>query len=582
MSSRRGVWAFVLVITLVGACVFAAAIALRGPSHAHATASQSVLVWNVPSDLVEGEPPRRLFGYGWLRRVNPTVLDAVRTLDRAANDHHVEALVLHIDGVDWGWAKLAEVRDAMLRVPSAGKPVYAVIGAGGDAEYFLASAADLVAVPPPRALQVDGLMASALFFKGHVRQARHSPELRARGQVQVGGRELHAQRDVAESAREALSAVLDDLFAVLVDSLASARRLDRDRVRASDRRRAVHADARARAALVDTLALRGADRLAGARCSRAAATTSRRCRSRATREREPSHTSQRYVVAAGTMSTGQEPLRADGRPDPGLGDAVATLRDADERPSIKAVRAAHRQPGRRRARLGRDLARGRAAERPQAGDRQHVGPRRLGRLLHRGRPPTSIVAQPGTITGSIGVFAGKFNLLGLYRKLGLNVETVSRGRNAEMMSSFRDFDADEAARFQAQVDTTYQLFLRRVSAGRRIGLAEADSVARGRIWSGRAAIGEGLADTLGGIATACQIALERARLTSDEAIDVEEYPRPSHTFLDRMLQAWMSEEGPSDDASAQGMTPVFRAWLVSASFPAGRMMTVLPWSITVR
>src|SRR5947207_15001165 len=107
MSARRGVWAIVLLITLVGVAVFAAALALHGPRPQ--AESPTVLVWNVPETLVEGEPPHRLFGYGWLRRMRPTVLDAVRSLDRAATDHHVRALVLHIDGLDWGWGKLSEV-----------------------------------------------------------------------------------------------------------------------------------------------------------------------------------------------------------------------------------------------------------------------------------------------------------------------------------------------------------------------------------------------------------------------------------------------------------------------------------------
>src|SRR5262249_34923306 len=99
MSTRRGVWAIVLLITLVGVAVFAAALALHGPRVS--PAMPTVLVWNVPEDLVEGEPPHHLFGYGWLRRSRPTVLDAVRSLDRAATDRRVRALVLHIDGLSW-------------------------------------------------------------------------------------------------------------------------------------------------------------------------------------------------------------------------------------------------------------------------------------------------------------------------------------------------------------------------------------------------------------------------------------------------------------------------------------------------
>src|SRR5437867_12351971 len=154
MSARRGVWAIVLLLTVVGAAGFAAALALRGPRPS--AASPVVLVWNVPDELVEGEPPHRLFGYGWFRHLHPTVLDVVRTLDRAATDRRVRALVLHIAGVDWGWGKLSEIRDAVARMRKFHKPVYVVVEDGGDAEYFLASAASVVAVPPASLLPLAG------------------------------------------------------------------------------------------------------------------------------------------------------------------------------------------------------------------------------------------------------------------------------------------------------------------------------------------------------------------------------------------------------------------------------------------
>src|SRR5258705_4343469 len=163
MSARRGVWAIVLLLTLVGAAVFWAALALQGPRPR--PAAPVVLVWDVPETIIEGEPPRRLFGYGWLRRTRPTVLDAVRALDRAAVDHRVKAIVLHIDGLDWGWAKLSEIRDAVTRERKFGKPLCSVVVTGGDAEYFLASAANVVAVPPAPLLPNDRVMAPARFFQ---------------------------------------------------------------------------------------------------------------------------------------------------------------------------------------------------------------------------------------------------------------------------------------------------------------------------------------------------------------------------------------------------------------------------------
>jgi protease IV len=222
MSARRSVWIFVLVITLVGGAVFTAALALRGPRPR--AVAPAVLVWNVPETLVEGAPPRHLFGYGWLRRTQPTVLDVVRTLDRAAADRRVKAIVLHIDGLDWGWGKLSEVRDALSRVRKLGKPVYAAVESGGDAEYFLASAANVVSVPPAGVLYVDGLMASAMFFKGTLDKLDIHPNYAHAGEFKSAA-EAYTRTGMSAPAREALDGLLDGLFSVLGDSLASARRL---------------------------------------------------------------------------------------------------------------------------------------------------------------------------------------------------------------------------------------------------------------------------------------------------------------------------------------------------------------------
>ena len=579
MSSRRGVWAFVLIISLVGAAVFSAALALRGPRPR--PAAPAVLVWDVPSTLVEGEPPHRLFGYGWFRRSHPTVFDAVRTLDRAATDDHVKALVLHIDGLDWGWAKLSEVRDAVARVRRFGKPVYAVVEGGGDAEYFLASAADLVAVPPASVLWLDGLAASAMFYKGTLDKLDIHANYAHAGKFKSAA-EAYTRTDMSEPAREALTSLLDDLFSVLVDSLAVSRHLEADSVRRLIDEGPFPAAVARAAGLVDTVAYaEQIDSLAIDATGDDLETMSfTRYNSRA--PWGDSHVA--YVSAVGTISSGSSRYEPMGGAILGAETLCETLRDLRDDHSIKAVVLRIDSPG------GETQASDEIWHAVDALNARKPVIVSMSDLAASGgyyiaAAATRIVAQPGTLTGSIGVFGGKLNLLGLYQKLGLNVETVSRGRNAQMLSSVRDFDEAEGAHFQAQIDSSYQLFLRRVSAGRSLSLIDADSVARGRVWSGEAARTRGLVDTLGGIRTACRIALARAGSPLDHPLNVEEYPRAGHTFMDRLLETWMrDEDSESSEAAlmARSFTPVMRAWLTAATFPAGRVLAVLPWSITIR
>ena len=194
-------------------------------------------------------------------------------------------------------------------------------------------------------------------------------------------------------------------------------------------------------------------------------------------------------------------------------------------------------------------------------------------------PADSIVAEPGTLTGSIGAFGGKLNMLGLYRKLGLNVETVSRGRHAEMFSPFRDFSPEESERFQAQMDEVYRVFLSRVSEGRRRPESEIDSVGQGRVWTGLSARRHGLVDALGGLPSAFAMARARAGIEKDEPLTVEVYPRVERPLFQRLFAEMLADE---EALAVVALPPVVRAWLAAATFPSGVALTLMPWSIEVR
>ena len=159
----------------------------------------------------------------------------------------------------------------------------------------------------------------------------------------------------------------------------------------------------------------------------------------------------------------------------------------------------------------------------------------------------AIVAEPGTITGSIGVFGGKLNLLGLYQKLGLNVETVSRGRHAEMMSPFRDFTPEEAADSRRSWTSSTGSSSGVSRRGAALSAAVVDSVGQGRVWSGAAARRLGLVDSLGGVQTAIGIARQRAHLPADADVPVVIYPHPHRPFFQRFVEDALDQD--QDQAS---------------------------------
>jgi protease-4 len=192
----------------------------------------------------------------------------------------------------------------------------------------------------------------------------------------------------------------------------------------------------------------------------------------------------------------------------------------------------------------------------------------------------SIVAMPGTLTGSIGIYGGKFNILGTFEKLGLSVETVSRGAHAEMFSPYRDFTPEEAARFQQNLEEFYRGFVARVARGRRLPEAEVDSLGAGRVWTGVAARRLGLVDRLGGIATALEMARAAAGLPADEELAVERFPRVRRTLLERWVEEFVLRD---EDAEAwMALPPMLRAWATVASLPAGEPLAIMPFQVDVR
>ena len=146
------------------------------------------------------------------------------------------------------------------------------------------------------------------------------------------------------------------------------------------------------------------------------------------------------------------------------------------------------------------------------------------------RPRTSIVAQPGTLTGSIGVVTGKFVLKGTMDKLGIGTDVVTDGHSAGLYSPFRPFSPEERGRLEDQMQAVYDLFVSRVAEGRGQSTAAVDAVAQGRVWTGRQARERGLVDELGGLDRAIEIAKERAKLDPKQGVELVVYPQKQSVY----------------------------------------------------
>lgn len=583
MTSRSRVLLVILVVLLAGVVMVIGAMRMRGASSPVAT--RRVLTFDVPSSLEEDEPEVDLFSPGSWRRSRLTLFDVLETLHHAADDPQVKALVLHIDGIDWGWAKVAEVRDALGEFRRSGKPVYASLESGGEPEFFLASGADHIAMPPASDLQMNGLTASALFLRGTFDKIGVRPNFLHVGKYKSAV-ESFTRTDLSEPAREALGAVLGDTYRLLTDSLARARRSTPDSIRAWMDRGPWSAEEAVGLGLVDTL-LDGADvdslvvhRTRGATPLKLTRYADRQIGSRSPLSRVA------LVTATGTITSGKSRL-SGGERLMGAETIIEALRRARTRSSIRAIVLRIDSPGGDATasdEIWHEVVRCRRVK-PVVVSMSDVAASG-GYYIAAGAD--TLVADPGTITGSIGIFGGKFNIRGLYEKLGLSIETMSTGPHAEMYSPFRDFTDDEARLYQDHLQKSYERFLERVAIGRRRPTAWVDSVGQGRIWSGAAASELGLVDELGGLRTALAIARTRAGIEDDEEFAVERLPSRDEGYFGRFLRDFWNP----DDASVLGravsltrLDPLLDPLKVlgqAAVLGNGAALAIMPYTIVIR
>ena len=579
MSSRRGALLLVLSIVVVGTIALAAAYALRRPLRSGGDGQ--VLVFDVPSQIEEGLPTYSAWSLGALRADRHTLTDLTLALREAADDDDVHGLILHIDGLDWGWARIAEFRDAVAIFRRSGKPVLATMTGGGEPEYLLASAADKISMPAVAHLQLDGLTASAMFLRGAYDKLGIRPNFAHVGQFKSAV-EQYTRETMSEPARAALDTLLGDQYGQLVDSLASSRGLSAEAMRLLIDEGPFLTSQAYELGLVDTLLDESAaESLLLHREGRGYTTYSlQHYADDLSGPAVGDHIA--LVVASGAIVPGKSRETPFQGSELGSETVIAALREARSRSSVKAVVLRVDSPGGSADAsddIWQEVRRVRAVKPVVVSMSDYAASG--GYYIACGADV--IVAQPATLTGSIGVFGGKLNVLGLYRKLGLNIETVSRGRHAQMLSPFRDFTPEEAERYQVQLDDFYRVFLGRVAEGRGMTPAAVDSIAQGRVWSGAMAKRLGLVDELGGLDRAVEIARTRAKLDPKGSTILDVYPRPKRPYLQR----WLGELIGETEEDAAGLpfgfsSEVLSSWMIAARFPTGAVLALMPYSIHIR
>lgn len=472
---------------------------------------------SVPVELDADDPIARLRQRG-RRQLRPTL----RALHEAADDPRVLGLVARVGGA-LPWAAAQELRLAVRAFAASGKPTVAwaeSFGEAGDtAGYVLATAFDSVWLQPGGSLGLLGVASETTFLAGVLERLGVRPEFEQRREYK-NAVNTFTETGYTEAHRESLAALTASILAEAVERVAEGRGLDPERVRELvDAGPWTAAEAR-EAGLVDELGYR--DQVHAALRARTdedaellfADRWTPRAKRRLPRPR-PGRVA--LVQARGTIVAGRSRRGATGR-QLGSDSVAAELRAALADDHVRALVLHVDSPGGSAVAsetIWREVCRIRESGRPVVVS--------MGALAASGGyyiacPADVVVALPATLTGSIGVFGGKFVVSELLERVGLTTDAVEQGERSRMFSGRRPFTDAERERFAATIDAIYDDFVAKVAAGRGRSVAEVEAVARGRVWTGRDAVGAGLVDELGGLRDAVRIARTRAGLPDDAPV----------------------------------------------------------------
>jgi len=495
-----------------------------------------VVKLRIEGKLAEGLASPALFGFRWERRTY--LLNVLEILERLSRDARVSAVVIEPSGLKAGWATLQTLRRSLERLRERGKKVILFLEEGDNGLTYLASAADRVVMAPAGMLQLTGLRAEVLFLQGVLERAQVEPEFVRLGEYKSAA-ETFTRTSLSPAAREALDSILDDLYDQLVSGIAVGRGLAPEQVKSlidSGPYRAAEAKS---AGLVDDILYedelkdyvaalldRPADKMGIVEASAYVRYASPAALPPGARVPFPRIA---LILAEGLIRVGRARTSQFGRAV-GATTFCDAIRQAARDERVSAIVLRVDSPG--GSGLASDLI---WREVQQAREKKPVvvsmGDVAASGGYYLSMPSDWIVAEPATLTGSIGVIAGKFSLRGLYEMLGLVKETIDRGKRAGAHSDYRRFTKEEMKKLEAEVRAFYDDFVTKAAAGRGVAIEEMEEAAQGRVWTGRQALSRRLVDELGGIPEAIAAAKRRAEIPTDQPVSVELLPRPLPSLL---------------------------------------------------
>ncbi len=494
------------------------------PSSGPTVAPGSTLVVEISGSYLEAAEPSILSRLlGERRRPFVSILSDLRKAER---DDRLKTVVFRIRDLELGWGKAQEIRDAIADLRRAGRKTLAHLeleSFQSQKEYYVATAAESIYEAPASRAALVGLAAEYLFLGGMFEKIGVEVEVERIGRFKTAA-DTFAGHEMSPAHREMVDSLLDSIAGQFVAGIAEGRGLSPDAVRAAIERAPMTAEEMLELGLIDGISQYGEliDSLGSdpvIEDSKYAGVDPASLGFEPVAQFALVYGTGMVLVGKGATSRSGNPVLAS--------DTVSTaLRDAAADDAIDAIILRIDSPG--GSALASDMVWSavRAARKTGKPVIASVSDVAASGGYYVAVGADQVIASPGSLTGSIGVFVMRPVLGGMFQKLGIGVQPVTRGAHADLLLASQPLSPESRARLREEVESIYDLFVERVASGRKLSNDRVDELGQGRVWTGEQAAQAGLLDGLGGLRAAVSRAKVMLELDEDADVALITYPPP--------------------------------------------------------
>jgi len=555
-----------IILFFIGFIILIAIVSSSGKEQTVEIEKHSILKLDFGAKITDTEPsnPFEGFSYTTMRTNHSTGIKTVLdNISKAKDDENIDGIFMNLNSVNAELSNVEEIRNALLEFKKAKKFIYSYADYYTHKSYFLASISDIIYLNPVGEVQFVGLGAQVIFYKKALDKFGIEPVIIRHGKFKSAVEPFMMDK-MSEANKEQLLTYIGSVWGKMLQEISDERKIEVNRLNEiSDNLLSSSAQSALDLGLIDSLAyydeaLEKLEKETGVKKAEDIKFVSLKDYSKVPKVKRKDDKGLAKDKIAIIYATGEIVMGQSGGSDIGAESLSGLIREARNNDKIKAIILRVNSPG------------GSAVASEIIWREMELAKKAKPLIVSMGSMAASggyyiscgadtIVADPTTLTGSIGVFGLNFNIEKLLNeKIGITVDRVNTNKYSDLGSQTRKMKPEEQAFIQKSIEEIYSVFLKHVADGRGMSVEQVDEMGQGRIWSGINAYKLGLVDTLGGLNLAIEIAAKKAKL---DKYRIESFPRKKET-VDALMEI-LGEEIKQDniDAKLEKLGPYYKAFL---------------------